>query len=128
MHWHQNIPSFCPLSLFTLRCSKADEGGRNLMRKYLIFFLIFFSLLSLAASCQKTGDQDPHKSIPEDSSQTDSSEKDAQIKDTTSATLPDDCDSPPGGLEDVNPGDLPPGFMLDPEEPDKYLYVKEWHG
>lgn len=99
------------------------------MRKYLIFFLIFFFFLFLAASCQKKEISDPQKSqISGELSQDDSSESDTPVKDTTSATLPDDCDNPPGGLEDVDPGDLPPGFTLDPEEPDKHLYVKEWHG
>lgn len=94
------------------------------MRKYLIFFLTFFFFLSLAASCQKNGSLEPQKSqVPGESSQDDSIETEASAYETA-----DDCDSPPGGLEDMDPEDLPPGFTLDPEEPDKYLYVKEWHG
>lgn len=99
------------------------------MRRYLTFFLALAFLLSLAASCQRKGSQDPPKSQTSgEASKTHGSETETPVMSTTSATLPDDCDSPPGGLEDVNPGDLPPGFALDPEEPDKYLYVKEWHG
>lgn len=99
------------------------------MRKQLTFFLTLLLLLSLASSCQRTEGEDPQiAQTSADSSQADSIETGISSEEMTSTTLPNDCDNPPEAGDSGESGALPPGFTLDPEEPDKYLYVEEWHG
>ena len=89
------------------------------MRKYLIFFLSLFLLLSLA-SCQT----EEKGGLPT----TETSADPSQMEEIPITDPTDDCDSPPSDWESGGSGDLPPGFTFDPKEPDKYLYVEEWHG
>lgn len=89
------------------------------MRKYLIFFLSLFLFLSLVA-CQT----EKKGILP-----TAETSADPSLMEEIPVTSPtDDCDSPPSGWESGGSEDLPPGFTFDPEDPDKYLYVEEWHG
>ena len=89
------------------------------MRKYLIFFLSLFLFLSLVACQTEEKEVLPTAETSADPSQM----EEIPITDPT-----DDCDGPPSDWENGDSGTLPPGFTFDPEEPDKYLYVEEWHG
>ena len=89
------------------------------MRKYQIFFLSLFLFLSLVA-CQT----EKKEVLPTAETSADPS----QMEEIPVTSPSDDRDSPPSGWENGDSSTLPPGFTYDPKEPDKYLYVEEWHG
>lgn len=99
------------------------------MRKHLNFVLILFLLLSPLAACQREeGRGRPRAEASAKPSRTKISRITTRTEEVTSPSLGDDCNNPPSGWESGETGPPPPGFKLDPQEPDKCLYVEEWHG
>lgn len=88
------------------------------MRKYSILFLAL--LLVLTTACQGLRPLHPSPSP----SQSFGAEEDEGIV----STDPDDCPEPMPEVTAPKDSLLPPGFTLDPDQPDRYVSIEEWHG